>query len=299
MDDLQKKYPQFHHESTLLGRCGPHITGVLQGTVDPIELIFPEDKWAAIVKYYVEGFAFRKYNEMAARVVKELLARLPKDQTLRILEVGAGTGGMTQAILPLLPADRTEYIFTDLSHMFMLKAQQRFSNYPFVQYKIMDIENDPVEQGFTQNSYDLIIASDVIHATRNLGISLGNVKKLLASEGVLMMLEVTNSPVYLDFIFGMTEGWWLFEDTDIRPTHATMDPARWKMVLEKNKFNDVAIYSDFERNDSSCQSVIVARSPRIDLSKLVKENPGKKARANWLVFADDKGVSDKIMNHLK
>ena len=299
MDDLQKKYPQFHHESTLLGRCGPHITGVLQGTVDPIELIFPEDKWDAIVKYYVEGFAFRKYNEMAARVVKELLARLPKDQTLRILEVGAGTGGMTQAILPLLPADRTEYIFTDLSHMFMLKAQQRFSNYPFVQYKIMDIENDPVEQGFTQNSYDLIIASDVIHATRNLGISLGNVKKLLASEGVLMMLEVTNSPVYLDFIFGMTEGWWLFEDTDIRPTHATMDPARWKMVLEKNKFNDVAIYSDFERNDSSCQSVIVARSPRIDRSKLVKENPGKKARANWLVFADDKGVSDKIMNHLK
>ncbi|MBK6522723.1 MAG: hypothetical protein IPG08_10525 [Sphingobacteriaceae bacterium] len=75
-----------------------------------------------------------------------------------------------------------------------------------------------------------------------------------------MMLEVTNSPVYLDFIFGMTEGWWLFEDTDIRPEHATMKPEMWKKVLTTNKFADIAIYSDFEKNDSYCQSVIMAKS---------------------------------------
>ncbi len=196
-----------------MGRCGPEIQGVLQGTVDPIQLIFPEDKWDAIVQYYVEGFAFRKYNDIAGKSIAELIKNLPEDQTIRILEIGAGTGGMTQAILPMLPADRTEYMFTDLSHMFMLKAQQRFARYPFVQYKIMDIEQDPAQQGFDLNTFDIIIASDVIHATRNLGVSLGNAQKLLASEGVLMMLEVTNSPVYLDFIFGMTEGWWLFEDT--------------------------------------------------------------------------------------
>lgn len=298
MDELSKKYPQFHHESTLLGRCGPDITGVLTGTVDPIQLIFPEDKWDAIVRYYVEGFAFKKYNDIAAKAISELIKNLPEDQTLRVLEVGAGTGGMTQALLPLFPADRTEYVFTDLSHMFMLKAQQRFAKYPFVQYKIMDIEKDPAEQGIDLNSFDLIIASDVIHATRNLATTLTHVKQLLASEGVLMMLEVTNSPVYLDFIFGMTEGWWLYEDLDIRKDHATMKPETWKKVLESNGYSDVALYSDFEKNDSSCQSIIMARAEKLDLSAKADENPAKMANADWLVFADDSGVANKIISKL-
>ena len=298
MDELSKQYPQFHHESTLLGRCGPDIKGVLQGTVDPIQLIFPEDKWDAIVKYYVEGFAFKKYNDIAQRSIAELIKNLPADQTLRVLEIGAGTGGMTQAILPILPADRTEYVFTDLSHMFMLKAQQRFANYPFVQFKIMDIEKDPADQNIDLNSFDLIIASDVIHATRNLAVTLGNARKLLASEGVLMMLEVTNSPVYLDFIFGMTEGWWLYEDTDIRPHHATMAPETWKKVLETNGYTNCVSYSDFDKNDSSCQSIIMARAEKLDLTADTKVNTEKVSASDWLVFADESGTSAKIVSHL-
>ncbi|MFH1319653.1 MAG: SDR family NAD(P)-dependent oxidoreductase [Bacteroidota bacterium] len=298
MDELNKNLPQFHHESTLLGRCGPEITGVLTGKVDPIQLIFPEDQWDAIVKYYIEGFSFKKYNDIAARSISELLKNISEDQTIRILEIGAGTGGMTQAILPLLPPDRTEYAFTDISHMFMLKAQQRFAKYPFVQYKILDIESDPGEQGFDLNSYDIIIASDVIHATRDLKTSLGNVQKLLASEGILLMLEVTNSPVYLDFIFGMTEGWWLFEDTDIRPNHATMSPDKWKAVFENLGYSEVANYSDFMKNDSSCQNVILARGKKLELSnKTIEESP-KLGEADWLVFADSTGVADKIRDKL-
>ncbi|MDH5396756.1 MAG: SDR family NAD(P)-dependent oxidoreductase [Cyclobacteriaceae bacterium] len=298
MNELDKKFPQFHHESTLLGRCGPQITGVLQGTVDPIQLIFPEDKWDAIVRYYVEGFAFKKYNDIAASAITNLLRNLPEDQTLRVLEVGAGTGGMTQAILPVLPADRTEYYFTDLSHMFMLKAQQRFAQYPFVQYKILDIEKDPASQGIEPNSFDLIIASDVVHATRRLDETLGSIKSLLASEGVLMMLEVTNSPVYLDFIFGMTEGWWLFEDTDIRPDHATMGPENWTSALKENDFSAVEIFSDFVKNDSSCQSVIFARGPKIEANVSEAENKEKMTAAHWLVFADEKGTSEKLAHQI-
>ncbi|MDX2432932.1 MAG: SDR family NAD(P)-dependent oxidoreductase, partial [Bacteroides sp.] len=294
IDEINAQYPQFSHETVLLGRCGPEIAGVLTGTVDPIQLIFPEDQWDLIVKYYVEGFAFRKYNVLAASVVSELVKRVPEDQTLRILEIGAGTGGMTQAVLPLLPAGRCEYYYTDVSHMFMLKAQQRFARYPFVEYKILDIEKDIAEQGFDISSFDLVIASDVIHATRNLKTTFGNVKQLLASEGILMMLEVTNSPVYLDFIFGMTEGWWLFEDTDIRPDHATMGPQRWKEVLEREAFSDVAVYSDFEKNDVSCQSVILARNEKLDLSNKALEESPKLGQADWLVFADDSGVASQV-----
>tara|TARA_B110000046_G_scaffold97505_1_gene105202 strand:+ start:4 stop:6222 length:6219 start_codon:yes stop_codon:yes gene_type:complete len=296
MASLNGQFPQFHHESTLLGRCGPEITGVLQGTVDPIQLIFPENKWDAIVQYYVEGFAFKKYNDIAGRSIAELIKNIPEDQTIRVLEIGAGTGGMTQAILPMLPADRTEYVFTDLSHMFMIKAQQRFAKYPFVQYKIMDIEQDPADQGVDLNSFDLIIASDVIHATRDLSVSLGNAKKLLASEGVLMMLEVTNSPVYLDFIFGMTEGWWLYED--FRTEHATMAPEKWEKVLTDNGYTNTAYFSDVPDNSISCQSVIMARAEKLDLEEKVVENEKKTAIADYLVFGDHKGVTDKLSAQL-
>lgn len=299
MDILNRQFPQFHHESTLLGRCGPEIQGVLQGTVDPIQLIFPEDKWDAIVQYYVEGFAFKKYNDIAGKSISELIKNIPTDQTIRILEIGAGTGGMTQAILPMLPPDRTEYVFTDLSHMFMLKAQQRFAKYPFVQYKIMDIEQDPAGQGFDLNTFDIIIASDVIHATRDLGVSLGHAKKLLASQGVLMMLEVTNSPVYLDFIFGMTEGWWLYEDVDIRTEHATMPPDKWKTVLESNGYTDVACYSDFPKNEVSCQTVIMACAEKLEFESNEIDNKAKTAAGHWLVFTDNNGTSTKMIDHLK
>ena len=296
MEDISMRYPQFHHENALLGRCGPEIHAVLQGNVDPIQLIFPEDEWDTIVQYYAEAVTVRRYNDIAARAVSELISHLPEDQTLRVLEIGAGTGGMTQAILLQLPADRTEYVFTDVSHMFMLKAQQRFARYPFVQYKLMDIEQDPGDQGFDLNSFDLIIASDVIHATRDLAVSLGNASKLLASEGVLMMLEVTNAPVYLDLIFGMTEGWWLYED--FRTEHATMAPGDWKKVLEDNGYTDVVHYSDVPNNDASCQSVIMARSAKLDLSESTTENEDKAAATDWLVFADSTGVSENLVKRL-
>lgn len=293
-EELDAQYPQFHHETTLLSRCGPDIQGVLQGTVNPIELIFPEDQWDSIVQYYVEGFAFGKYNDIAQRAVQELIANLPEDQTLRVLEIGAGTGGMSQAILPVLPADRTEYVYTDLSHMFMLKAQTRFAKYPFVKYQICDIESDPTEQGFDLNSFDLIIASDVLHATRDLSVTMTNVNNLLASEGVLMMLEVTNNPAYLDYIFGMTEGWWLYEDLDLRPDHATMAPEGWKKCLTDNGFSDLTFYTDVKDNSISAQNIIMARAEKLDLGAADEENEAKTSASDWLLFADEAGVGERI-----
>ncbi|HHE40644.1 MAG TPA: hypothetical protein ENL10_03995, partial [Candidatus Cloacimonetes bacterium] len=134
---------------------------------------------------------------------------------------------------------------------------------------------------------------------RDLSISLGNARKLLASEGILMMLEVTNSPVYLDFIFGMTEGWWLYEDIDIRTEHATMPPDKWKTVLESNGYTDVACYSDFPENNVSCQTVVMARAEKLNIEANESDNEAKLAAGNWLVFTDHNGVSDKVIDHFK
>jgi hypothetical protein len=43
----------------------------------------------------------------------------------------------------------------------MAAAKERFGQEQCIDYKILDISLDPVEQGFNAHSFDLIIASNV------------------------------------------------------------------------------------------------------------------------------------------
>ena len=136
--------------------------------MDALNLIFP-DGAAASAENSVPGFAdLPSQQPVVQRVIGEIVRLLPKGKALRILEIGGGTGGMTSFILPMLPDNCTEYVFTDISLRFIAAAQQKFSRYPFVQYRPLDIELDPTQQRLIANSFDVIIASDVLHATKDL-----------------------------------------------------------------------------------------------------------------------------------
>jgi malonyl CoA-acyl carrier protein transacylase len=85
---------------------------------------------------------------------------------MRILEIGAGTGGLTAKILAHLQSQYGErlylqYVFTDISPGFFVAAQERFKDFDGIEYKVLDISKDPVGQGFRLGEYDLIIASNV------------------------------------------------------------------------------------------------------------------------------------------
>ena len=102
---------------------------------------------------------------------------------MRILEIGGGTGGMTSFVLPVLPEHCTEYMFTDVSPHFIAHAQHKFARFAFLQSRTLDIERNPLEQGFDPHSFDVIIASDVLHATSDLRQTLERIKQLLGSGG--------------------------------------------------------------------------------------------------------------------
>ena len=270
------------------------------GETDPVSLLFPEDKWDNTVRYYREGYSFKKYNDIVRAMSDRMVTGLPADQTLRVLEVGAGTGGVTASILPVMPADRTTYTFTDISPVFMHKAGQEFGReYPFVEFKTLDITGGIEAQGFIPHSYDIVVASDVIHATPEIRGALTNVRKLLAPSGVLVMLEVTRCPWATDLVFGLTEGWWMFADHDLRPSHPTMSKTRWQEVLEDNGFGDVLALSEAASTEVSAQTVFLARNstfrvraPEIKVPAAL-EGPG-----SWLVFGDTKGVGEHISTSL-
>ena len=170
-------------------------------------------------------------------------------------------GGMTNSILPVLSADCTEYAFTDVSPPFVVQAQHRFARYPFVQYRSLDIEGEPVEQGFDPHSFDLIIASDVLHATQNLRKTLDRVKQLLGPSGTLVLREMTRPWLSSILIFGMLKGFWVFKDYDLRPDQPCLPPDKWKSLLHEAGFGTTICIGDSSEPEQAQHAVILAQGP--------------------------------------
>ena len=137
------QYPASIADLNLIGRCGSHLAAVLRGEIEPLQLLFPEGSAATTEHFYQDSPSFRPYNITVQKAVSRALSRLPEGRPVRILEVGAGVGGMTAYILPSLPANRTEYVFSDVTPLFLTKAEQKFRDYPFVRFQTLDIETDP------------------------------------------------------------------------------------------------------------------------------------------------------------
>lgn len=181
---------------------------------------------------------------------------------LRVLEIGAGTGGSTSNILKFLtPGNKryySKYTFTDISSGFFSAAKERFGMYSNIEYATLDISKDPFQQGFEDCQYDLIIATNVIHATPSLRESLCNVRAMLAPNGRLLLHELTPSSKWVNYIWGTLPGWW-YGEADNRVNEPYVDIKRWTEELHAAGFRspDAAVLDSPEPYQVG--SVIVAR----------------------------------------
>jgi acyl transferase domain-containing protein/acyl-CoA synthetase (AMP-forming)/AMP-acid ligase II/SAM-dependent methyltransferase/acyl carrier protein len=236
--ELQKQFPAFTAELRLAHRCATRMHLVMRGAEDALQVLFSDEASAWTAQLYERSPVSRFYNELLACTVRDLVLGLAARRPLRILELGAGTGGTTSYILPMLPADRVEYVFTDVSRLFLAQAHERFRGYSYVQYRLLDIEADPATQGFAYGQFDIVLAANVLHATGDLRHSVANARRLLAPCGMLALLEGTGPRRLLDLIFGLTDGWWKFADIDLRPNYPLLPPARWLELLRAQGFTE-------------------------------------------------------------
>lgn len=259
-NDLLTQYPLIQIELKLLHRCGTSLEQILRGTLNPLQLLFPEGD-TTTAELYEKSPELKVMNTLVQQAVLSVLEESPPTTHVKLLEIGAGTGGTTSYVLPHLNPQQTEYIFTDIALLLMNQAQDKFKEYSFVSYKTLNIERDPSTQGFRQNDYDLIIAANVLHATKDLRQTLKHIKQLLATPGLLILLEGTRRQRWLDLIFGLTPGWWRFTDQDLRADHALLSRNSWHNLLLESGFSEVVVLPTSKQNQSlsSVQSIVIAQ----------------------------------------
>ena len=285
---LLTQYPQCRVELTMLQRCGRKLAGALTGEVDPLELLFPDGSMEEAELFYRDAVFARAANHQAGLAIQTAIEGLPEGRTLRILEIGAGTGGLTGHVLPLLPAARTRYVFTDIGAAFVTRAREKYKGVSWMEYGVLDIEKDPIAQGFEPNRFDIVLAANCLHATRDMHVTLNHVRMLLAPGGIMLLLEGTRPRRWIDLIFGLTEGWWLFEDKERRPSHPLLDAAAWKTLAADSGFAEAAVFQQTE-GVLFDQSIVAARTPANEVPS--PDRPISKSEGNaWLIFADRGGL---------
>lgn len=311
LDQLEKELPQFASEVELQRNAGPNLAGILSGEIDPLEVLFPGGSSVMMETFYREGADFPVINPLIGVALKKAIENLPERRAIRVLEVGAGTGSLTKEILPVFPADRTEYVFTDNGPMFLQTAKDKFGEeYPFVDYTLFDCERDPVDQGIDLHNFDIVLASNVIHATADLKQTLGMLRRCLAPDGLLMFLEVTWRRAPLDNVFGLLPGWWRFSDTDLRKNSALLSRDRWQELLSECGFRDVTSFISSPKAEEDQQACFIARAPEpVELPATEEDDASAPAAVEvddaetaaevCLVFGGEDSLADSLEVGLK
>ena len=222
--------------------CGEDLVAILQGRKSSLETLFPNGEFTRAENLY-ERAPLSVYFNSIARAALEGFLRARKPGALRILEIGAGTGSTSSFLLPVLPKENSIYDFTDVSETFVNNAERKFAAFPCVRYGLFDIERDGATQGYPSGSFDVVVATNALHATRDIRTTIANVRSLLAPGGILILCEVTDYLTWYDITTGLIEGWQLFED-GLRDDHPLLETKVWTKCLEEGGFTRVMAFPE-------------------------------------------------------
>lgn len=290
LDELASSFPQMEADVHLLESIADNFKAVFRGQLNPMALLFPNGSPQILKAFYSNEVQAASYTSVAA-ILAHVSEKLPPERPLRILEIGAGTGAMTAALLPSLPADRTEYTFSDIGPKFLQEARQQLVDYPFVEYRHLDLTRSPAEQSFSAHSFDIVLGANVIHAIPNIPRTLDRIAECLAEDGLLLFIELTNFHLAYTLIFGMLEEWWHFDTDTDRYMSNIRSEDQWLELLEQQGYQQVSSFSSGEDvdHDQSFLKIFLAEAPENEHINGVQD-----ALDKYLVFADQGGICKAV-----
>ncbi|OJD32113.1 polyketide synthase [Diplodia corticola] len=248
-------------DGRVLCHQGAKLDKILLGELEPLEVLMEDN---LLTEYYRNALGTDKWNPIIAKFVQVLSHK----KALRILEVGAGTGGTTSVVLSALgkradaAARLQSYMFTDISSGFFEAAAADFEEWaPFLDYKVLNVEKDPVAQGVTAGVYDLVIANNVLHATTSISACLAHCKMMLKPGGILLLGELTSTLARVPMIFGTLSGWWNGEH-DGRKWGPRLSEQEWDVQLREQGFSGLDMcFRDHSTDDYSISLMLSTAAP--------------------------------------
>jgi acyl transferase domain-containing protein len=236
--------------------CSRIMGDVVTGRESPLETLFPGGDFGLAEDLYERSQTMRYINGVAAAAASAFGAAVFRP--LRVLEIGAGTGATTQAVVAALPAS-TAYHFTDISDLFLDRARARFAAYPNMRFGRFDLDVSIAEQGHQRGQYDLIVAANVVHACTDLPATLREIRSLLAPGGMLALVESTTPFAWFDFTTCLIEGWRKHAD-GLRTDGPLLSPEGWQRALIEAGFADAGAWPERDSaGDTLGQHIILAR----------------------------------------
>ncbi len=252
-----------------LRQSGENHINMLLGKVNALTLFFPEGSMVTAESLYKFSPIAEYLNNMIHGTIQCLVEGWSKERKLRVLEIGAGTGGTTDGILPLFDADNTEYMFTDLSDFFLEEAKKRYKKYSFLKYGLLDINEEIQSQGYEYASYDVILCANVIHDAQNIQKTLQSIKNLLDNRGILILIEGTKNSrqqlASVRFIEGLSQ----FEDERLESGRPLLSVSEWEQQFMKAGLQHFGAFPECEElSDLFGNHLILGQ-------KCLKHNPPK------------------------
>ncbi|KAM0415873.1 hypothetical protein ACHAPT_013184 [Fusarium lateritium] len=236
-------------EGELLSTIGPNLIDILQGKMDPLPLLLEKDRLGQVQENIATG------QKLRAHVRQYLSSYAIKRPQMNVLEIGASTTHLTGEILKVFQGRNLQsYDLSDVSLSHLRRLKSTFEKNDAVSFKALDINQDPLVQGFSSSSYDVVIVNNALRIGNSLDEVLKNARKLLIPGGALVMVGMTDiSPAY-GLIFGMMEGMWSTQRCDQLPLPSSDE---WRSVLLANSFSGPEpATKSFDRIGQSCYCVV-------------------------------------------
>ena len=225
----------------LMLRVGRNLLSIFHKEADALEVMMEEK---LLHTYYGNAFGLDRIYEQTASIIDRYAHKNPG---ANILEIGAGTGGLTLPVLRALSGTVginprfSHYDYTDISAGSFETARAKFGEWSdLLSFKKFDVESDASTQGIEPGTYDLIVACDVLHATKSMDVTMANVRKLLKPDGHVLIVEGTRDTPHCSLIFGTLPGWWLSKQSSQSPSYAesnAMNRSRERTPTKPKAYN--------------------------------------------------------------
>ncbi len=286
-------------DGLLAATTGAEFGPVMRGEKDAVQVLFAGAGTDLLEQYYGDGIFSSLWLVAIASAVQRAARALPEGRGLRILEVGAGTGGLASYILPLLEPGLHRYVFSDASGAFFAAAQQKLAAWPDVEYAVFNLDKNPVDQDLTPGSFDFIVGTNVLHAVADVRACLRNLHDLLAPGGTLFFVDIGAPRLWTESIFGLTSGWWSMTDHELRPDQPLLPRERWEELLRETGFAETASLSGLQGPGGEALMGVLARKGQSTTQEATDAAPRDLTGTSWVVFCDQGGIGEHLVERLR